>query len=147
MTAKTLELKVDLGSLSDINKAINLLKCKRSELEKSQSSDFVSKKEKHRRMFNACFSIIETDISDLYADITMDETPQYYVYAHADESRKIAINKHGISSFAATLGLSYQPFYIGKGYNSENINEFGFKDKCFFLCKIIFNFYYTNILS
>lgn len=39
----------------------------------------------------------------------------YYVYAHCDPGFKIALKKNGKTTFAATLGMEYVPFYIGKG--------------------------------
>lgn len=73
-----------------------------------------SSREQKLKRFDACRHIFETDISDLYVDLKLDPAPIYYVYAHC-EPRTIAVGKDGVTSWAATLGLQYRPFYIGKG--------------------------------
>jgi hypothetical protein len=59
--------------------------------------------------------IFNTDISSIYTGLALAESRDYYVYAHLDTSHKIAPGKHGITSFAATLGMDHFPFYVGKG--------------------------------
>lgn len=73
-----------------------------------------SKNDRSKDVFNACMRIYGTDISHLYTN-TNSDVEKYYVYAHCDPLHKIAIGKHGITSFAATLGLEFRPFYIGMG--------------------------------
>ena len=100
--------EVDLSSVDDIKRTINTLKSNLGELTK------ISSRSKFRARLDACQSILETDISSLYT-IELDETPKFYVYAHCDPSNKIAIGKNSTTTFGATLGLTYFPFYIGKG--------------------------------
>jgi hypothetical protein len=45
----------------------------------------------------------------------LDENRIYYVYAHSYPDRNICIGKDGKSTFAATIGMTKLPFYIGKG--------------------------------
>ena len=108
-------LDIDIASVSDINKAINLLKVKRAELQRKNNPDSLSKNQKHKLIFDSCNVILNTDISHLYNNLDLDSAKKYYVYAHLDPSLNIAVHKHGISTFAATLGMSYRPCYIGKG--------------------------------
>ena len=79
---------------------------------RSQNGEY-SKNKRSADTFDACMKIYNTDVSHLYD--SDDDTKKYYVYAHCDPSKKIAIGKHGITSFAATLGLQFAPFYIGMG--------------------------------
>ncbi len=110
-----LVLEVDINSVAELNKAINLLKCKRAEAQQKSPSEFISRNERVKRVFTACQEIFDTNISDLYDSMCLDANPIYYVYAHLDTAKTIAIKRNGISTFAATLGMAYRPFYIGKG--------------------------------
>ena len=65
--------------------------------------------------FRLCQEIFETDISSIYAGLPLDETRKYYVYAHLNSSRCIAVRKDGVTSFGATIGMKFFPFYVGKG--------------------------------
>jgi hypothetical protein len=96
--------EIDLSSESDIKKHINVLK--------SYLGSFseVSRKQKHRDVFSACFSIFQTDISDLYEKT---EERNFYVYVHC-EPKPLNIGKP-IPAFLASLGMKNQPFYVGKG--------------------------------
>ena len=75
----------------------------------------VSRRERTRNVFDACQRLWQMDISRIYDDVDTDERPIYYVYAHMYGDRKIAIGRDGKSSFAATLGMTHLPFYVGKG--------------------------------
>lgn len=89
----------------------NQVKCRLGEINPNR----VSRKEKTRKTIDLCKSIYDTDISEVYSQTALDVTPMYYVYAHLDTSKSIAIGRHGVTTFAATLGMDYFPFYIGKG--------------------------------
>lgn len=110
-----MNLDVDLTSLESINKTINLLKVKRGELQRSINPMLLTRNERNKQIFDACQRIIDTDISNVYNGIILDSKKIYYVYAHLDPSMPIAINRHGVSTFAATLGMKHRPCYIGKG--------------------------------
>jgi len=80
----------------------------------SIKSKFNGLKNLKKERFESCIDIYNTDISHLYSEIKLDEKPIYYVYAHC-MSNKIAAKKDGITTWAATIGFTHIPFYIGKG--------------------------------
>lgn len=51
--------------------------------------------------------------------MVLDTRPIYYVYAHSDPDKNIAIGKCGKTTFAATIGMKKLPFYIGKGVHKR----------------------------
>lgn len=108
------DIKIDWNSLEDVTKIYNQSKSRYHEL-KRKSTNTLSRKERNKIIFEACNKILDTDISSLYSKLNLDQEPKYYVYAHLDGRNKIAIGKHPITTFAATLGMGYFPFYIGKG--------------------------------
>jgi hypothetical protein len=105
-------LVVDWNSLDELKKLLNQVKSRYCELAKGGRP---SRREHNRQIFDACTTILNTDISALYSDLQLDPLPIYYVYAHLDGSKKVAVGFHGLTTFAATLGMTYRPFYIGKG--------------------------------
>lgn len=106
-------LHVDWNSYASIQKAILMLKSRRGEL---NPNPLGSRKERNFKIFNACTKIWNSDILHVYRDLVLDtKTSDYYVYAHCDPRRKIAVNFEGKTSFLATLGAVFQPVYIGKG--------------------------------
>jgi len=113
MKIKTIE--IDYDSLEDIGKWINILKSQYSTLRKSIDPDFTTKNDRIKKEFNACNEIINTDITKIYSNLELDPDKKYYVYAHCDSGFKIALKKNSKTTFAATLGMKYVPFYIGKG--------------------------------
>ena len=109
MMKKTFE--IDIDSVDDIKKYINILKSYIGQINAKDGTRPKIKQEK----FDACLEILSTDISDLYEEFSLDLTPSYYVYAHSEPDRKIAIGKDGVTTFAASIGFNSIPFYIGKG--------------------------------
>ena len=104
-----------IDELTELQKKIN------SQLSSLRVAVDGSAKERKMKRFDACRHIFETDISYLYADLCLDPLPVYYVYAHC-EPKAIAIGRDGLTSWAATLGLQYRPFYIGKGTGDRAYN-------------------------
>lgn len=78
-----------------------------------------------KQVFEACLSIIDTDISNIYQHSNLDEERKYYVYAHLNPRKKILGGKYGVTTFGASLGMTHFPFYIGKGTDNrcENLNR------------------------
>jgi hypothetical protein len=72
-------------------------------------------KSSHTDVFNACNRILETDISDLYCDVKTCEDSKFYVYVHCNPLFALRANANGKIAFAATLGITHLPFYVGKG--------------------------------
>lgn len=106
------QIEVDYDDIDSVEKLVGDLKTILGSL---RCKDRPSKKELKRVRFDACQRILNTDISIIYEDMVLSEERKFYVYAHCDPCFKIAIGKDGRSSFAATLGFEYMPFYIGKG--------------------------------
>ena len=69
----------------------------------------------HIEVFDACQTIVSTDISKLYSESSTNPDTSYYVYAHCDPFYRIKAEQNGRIAFAALLGLNNVPFYIGKG--------------------------------
>ena len=104
---------IDWDCLADLETHWNKVKSRVCELRIANGA--MSRKMKKRDVFDACSEILDTDISVVYSCLLLDAEKRYYVYAHGDTSHKIAVGANGLSTFAASLGLSYIPFYIGKG--------------------------------
>lgn len=109
--------EVDWNDLDSIDKLFLKLQGRRQQLKKD--AGLLTKTtlaEIYRKQWDAIQTIIDTDISYLYQDNILDSTPKYYVYAHCDTSKPINIDKkNAFYTFAASLGMKYLPFYIGKG--------------------------------
>jgi hypothetical protein len=101
-------------SPSEIKKTISLLQARLLEITPVTDKS-LKKDKKSSETFNACMSIYNTNITDIYEDIEDDKNQLYYVYAHCDPMFGLRAGVNGKITFAATLGLNYQPFYIGKG--------------------------------
>ena len=68
----------------------------------------------NNEIFDACSEILTSDISGLFP--APEGQRDFYVYAHLDPTMPIVIGKHKpVLAFAATLGMTHTPFYIGKG--------------------------------
>ena len=118
---KTFE--IDWDNYEELSALGNKLKSRLGEINPNR----VSKKERIRNELDLCRKILESDIRHAYSNLQLDREPNYYVYAHLDTTRKVAIGRASKTTFAATLGMEYFPFYIGKGtgnrYNDINRNE------------------------
>lgn len=106
--------EVDIHSLDECEKLFQKMKSIVCQL-RAESGKFETRSQKNLRIFNACKKIYDTDISAIYAGLSLDKSPIYYVYTHSDPSTKITAGRYGRSTFAATIGLTKLPFYIGKG--------------------------------
>lgn len=124
MSAGMKTLTVDWDSLKDVERIFNQIKSRVCELRKRENGN-ESKKQRYQRVFEYCQQIWNTDISPVYADMKFDDERKFYIYAHLDTSKKIATEKHPITTFAASLGMSHFPFYVGKGTG----NRFGSTDR------------------
>ena len=111
---KSLIIK-DWDSIDELKRTMSIIKSRIGVLTKEQLCDNLSRNERNSLKFEACFKIFETDISHIYDLYKYDKTEKYYVYAHCDPHHEICVKRDGKSTFAATLGMKYKPFYIGKG--------------------------------
>lgn len=91
----------------------------------------LSKRQKEGFLFDSCMKIFNCDTSSHYQLLNLDSTPKYYVYCHMNGQWKIWPNHSGRLSFAAILGITHSPFYIGKGTGSrsKNLNRNGYHKK------------------
>jgi hypothetical protein len=92
------------------------LKCLRSKIDRRLNQLIVvEKKEKknHLSVFESCQRIYQTDLSHLYEQSTTDR--KFYVYLHCDPFFGLNASLNGKIAFAASLGINYLPFYVGKG--------------------------------
>lgn len=104
--------EVDVDSLESLKATYSILKSYMGQL---NSLSMGSRKDRNKLMFESCQTIWNTDITDLYSDLTLDDTPKYYIYAHCNPNTHIAIGKDGRSTFGASIGMKCIPFYIGQG--------------------------------
>jgi hypothetical protein len=111
---------IDWDNLEEVRRFFNQSKSRYFELNRIETQT-PSRKERGARTLDACRIIWETDISSIY-DMPLDTTPKYYVYAHLDTGHKIAVGYSGKTTFAAMLGMTHFPFYIGKG-TGERCND------------------------
>jgi hypothetical protein len=72
-------------------------------------------KKSHPLVFESCNRIFNTDISSLYESQCLSEERKFYVYVHCDPFFKLKATANGKIAFTSTLGISYLPFYVGKG--------------------------------
>lgn len=103
--------EIDWDNYEQVSKLGNKIKCRLGELNPNR----ISKKQKVRLDLDAIDKIYNADTSHLYKHLSLNNNPQFYVYAHLDTSRKVAVGKDARTTFAATLGMKHFPFYIGKG--------------------------------
>lgn len=109
---KKFELEWD--NLDSVRKLFNQAKSRYFELKREQDKS-LTRNERYSEVFTACNNVLSTDISTIYININLDEDKKYYVYAHLDTTKRIAVGYNPITTFAASLGMEHFPFYIGKG--------------------------------
>ncbi len=121
MSKKLLDFinQMDFESAEDCKVLINKIRNHIAVLG-SDDPSFISKNERCRRILHSCQKIMATDISSIYNGIELDTEKKYYVYAHLDTSKRVAIGKESKTTFAATLGMEYFPFYIGEGCGTRS---------------------------
>jgi len=125
MDIRTFE--VDYDSIDAINKLRSSLQSRLNTLkgveQKCRRETKQQYEERKKTTFEAYFSILDKDITSLYSDIkeSLDPEEKYYVYAHLDPTKPISDAKRSKMPliFAATFGIEYEPFYIGKGVDNR----------------------------
>jgi hypothetical protein len=111
------EFEVDWDNLNSIDALFLKLQGRRQQLKKNLGLlTKPSKGDVYKKQWDSIQNIMNKDISSLYDDYTLNTDTKFYVYAHCDSSKQIDINsKSAFHTFAASLGMKYLPFYIGKG--------------------------------
>ena len=111
-------LTVDWDNVLAVGKLMNTFKSRFFELKRAQDNR-PTRKQQFQGVFDACQRVMDFDISHLYSGLSLDASPEYYVYAHLDARKRIAPGVNGVTTFAATLGMERIPFYIGKGIGNR----------------------------
>lgn len=88
-------LEIDYSSLEDLQEAFKIIK---TQLCNVRADTTMSLAKRKRLVFDSCNEILKTDISSLYDNLELDESKDYYVYAHCDPGFKIAIKKVKVRS-------------------------------------------------
>ena len=112
---KLKNIEVDFDDYQSLRKAFNLIKPRMVELSPEKINK-PSKRAVQSKIFDSCTSILNSNIDYIYPQ--KDSSNNYYVYAHCDPSNAVFVSKYntnGLQAFAATLGLTKYPIYIGKG--------------------------------
>jgi hypothetical protein len=104
---------IDWDNLEEVRHFYNQAKSRFFEL-KHVTLGTPSRKERERRVLQACEEIWKADLSDIYGG-GYDTSHIYYVYAHLDSSKRVQPGARGRTTFAALLGMNFWPFYVGKG--------------------------------
>jgi hypothetical protein len=110
-------IKVDWNSIDSLSKHSRHLNARIRELENNGIG--AMERVKKGQKFVACYGIWETDISSIYSELSLNATRSYFVYAHLDPLQPIDLTR-ARNAFAATIGMEYLPFYIGKGINDRD---------------------------
>jgi len=118
---KIKNLEINWNNLEDVEKAFLSLHGRRQQLRKEKGLlKKPSDSEIYRTKWDAIHEILDKDTTFLYENRQFDTEEKYYVYAHCDTSKKINASKKNVFHvFAASLGMKYMPFYIGKGTGSR----------------------------
>jgi hypothetical protein len=111
-------IKFDSNSYEDIGRAITELILIRKKLKKSPNTNSTNKKLEVRmkadeKLYNSFNFIFESNIDGLYKNQSCNK--DYYVYFHCDPNKPISAAKDARNLFAAKIGLTHRPFYVGKG--------------------------------
>ena len=110
MNVKSYEVNID--SLGDCTR---LLKTAQSLIGRLRVSKYGTHREQAGAILQACQTLYNTDISSVYAALSLNESPVYYVYTHYEPTINAHVGKNGKTTFAASVGMTKLPFYIGKG--------------------------------
>jgi len=116
------QINIDWDDCLAVGKLFNAAKTRYFQLKRA-SDGAPSRRCRNRGIFESCVKILDTDISSVYSgrEFSLDKT--YYVYAHLNTRSKIAVGFNGLSTFAASLGMTHMPFYIGKGVGNRCFSE------------------------
>lgn len=109
---------VDWNDYTAVSKLGNMIKSRLGELNPNK----ISKQQKQGLMFDCCTNIWNTATLPHYQTLELDANPKYYVYCHMNRKWKIWPGHDARLTFAASLGISCSPFYIGKGTGSRSAN-------------------------
>jgi hypothetical protein len=123
-------IEINEKDLTDIKRKIKYLVKIKENLMKEQDvrlvqDDKLEKKLKGKEKdYQSILSLYESNISEIY---DKKDHNCFYVYFHCDPNSPLNIGKNAKDLFAASIGLTHRPFYVGKGtgdrYNNTNRND------------------------
>ncbi len=105
--------EVEWNNIEDLSKLHKIIKARICSL-KSDGATFASKEEKRKMILDCCFSIYEANLDHIFVK-DKDAASNYYIYAHCNPLHELDAICKAKPAFAATLGLNFVPFYVGKG--------------------------------
>jgi len=111
--------EVDIDSLEDCTR---LLKLAQTLIGQHRAGKYGTHKERAGSVLDACQQIYNTDISPVYNSLMLDDAPVYYVYTHCEPTKNAHAGKNGKTTFAASIGMTKLPFYVGKGTGNRAYN-------------------------
>lgn len=108
---------LDWNNFDDVDKLFLKLQGRRQQLKKENGLlSKLSDTQRYQKQWDSIEAILKEDISFLYDDMKLDGERKYYVYAHCNPNEVIDITKKNpYHILAASFGMQYLPFYIGKG--------------------------------
>jgi hypothetical protein len=104
----------DLNSIKTLRNTLN----ERTRLLNDLKPKFSQKEGKKGKQFEACFEIYNKNLESLFSG-SSSESKKYYTYVHCNPMEPVSIKKDAKSAFAATLGVEFKPFYVGKGMGNR----------------------------
>lgn len=127
-----LHFDIDETNYKQVLDALGTLTKIASKFEKNNLDVKISNKRWERklaseqRIYDAMYAMYHTDILSAYEEYSFSNDNNFYVYVHCNPLEPINAKKSAKHLFCATeLGLSYVPFYVGKGTGSRcsNLNR------------------------
>jgi len=123
-------LEINEKDLTDIKRKIKYLVNLKENLMKEQDIRLVQDDKLEKKLrgkekdYQSILRLYESNISQIYEKKDINS---FYVYFHCDPNIPLNINKNAKNLFAASIGLTHQPFYVGKGtgdrFNDTNRND------------------------
>lgn len=110
--------EIDMTSIVELDSVIKqLVKIKKSLINAAPEKNIKQEQRvaSDRKMYESINSIYDSVITDIYKDIDDNIVSDYYVYFHCDPTYPISAIKDAKNLFAALIGLTHRPFYVGMG--------------------------------
>ena len=111
-------IEFDETNFEEVKRVLSrIVKIKNDLFSGQHNSAKLSKKlEAQQKLFESFNKILESNVSSVYGN---EDIGEYYVYFHCDPTEPIIATKDAKNLFAAQIGLSHKPFYVGKGIHNR----------------------------